>query len=64
MLPFGLAIVIYFMYNQLKKMKANVQSNKAAQRKVLNATAMIKTVKMLNEEKKEPEDYLENLLAG
>lgn len=64
LLPFGLAIVLYFMYNQLKKKEVNIESNKAAQRKVLQATAMIKTVKMLNGEKKELDDYAEHLLAG
>jgi hypothetical protein len=48
LLPLGGVVVLYFMYIQIKKNEVYGESNKEAQNKSLEATTMIKTVKMLN----------------
>lgn len=48
--PFGAAVLVYFIYIQIKKREVQVKANKEAENKAIQATSMIKTVKMFGSE--------------
>jgi ABC-type bacteriocin/lantibiotic exporter with double-glycine peptidase domain len=64
LVPVGVVVLLWFIHIQIKKREINIQANKDAQEKSLEATTMIKTVKMMNGESKEVGDYVDRLEKG
>jgi ABC-type multidrug transport system fused ATPase/permease subunit len=64
LVPFGIVVLAWFIYIQIKKKEIKIKANKEAQEKSLETTTMIKTVKMMNAESKEAGDYVNRLEKG